>query len=239
MLAANSPEVAAVAEAQERDGNTAVIVMVDSEPAAVISIADEVRPDAADAMTRVREAGIRHLVMLTGDNRHTAQLVAAKLGIDRAEAELLPHDKARLIRELQDAGHRVGMVGDGINDAPAIATADVGIAMGAGTDISIQTADVILMSNRFDQLAHAISLSKATVRNMIQNTVIALGTVAVLLTGVVLHVVGMSIGMLVHEVSVLVVILNAVRLVRFRSASARRRARTRGGGSGGHVSGSH
>ncbi len=143
--------------------------------------------------------------------------MAEELGIDEVRAELLPQDKVDAVTEVKNAGHRVAMIGDGINDAPAIAAADVGIAMGAGTDVSIQTADVILMGNRFDQLVHGYSLAKATVRNMKQNTVIALGTVVVLLAGVLAQQVFMSTGMLVHEVSVLVVILNAVRLVRYRS----------------------
>ncbi|GAA3737170.1 hypothetical protein GCM10022239_11180 [Leifsonia bigeumensis] len=154
-------------------------------------------------------------VMLTGDNAHTAQRVADELAIDEVRAELLPQDKVAAISELRAEGRRVAMIGDGINDAPAIATADVGIAMGAGTDVSIDTADVILMADRFDQLVHALSLARATVRNMKQNTIIALGTVVVLLAGVLAQQVFMSTGMLVHEVSVLVVILNAVRLVRF------------------------
>ena len=214
-------ENARYAEDRERAGNTVVFVAIDGELAGVISIADQVRPDAASAIAALRGAGVKHFVMLTGDNRHTAQRVAAQLGIDEVHAELLPQDKVAAITALKSEGRRVAMIGDGINDAPAIATADVGIAMGAGTDVSIQTADVILMANRFDQLLHAYSLSKATVRNMKQNTVIALGTVVVLLAGVLAQQVFMSTGMLVHEVSVLVVILNAVRLVRFRSRNPR------------------
>jgi Cd2+/Zn2+-exporting ATPase len=200
---------------QERDGNTAVVVLIHGQPVGIISIADQIRPEAAQAIAALRKKGVQEFYMLTGDNRHTAALVARQLGIDHVVAELLPQDKVRVVSELKEQGRKVGMIGDGINDAPAIATADIGIAMGGGTDVSIQTADVILMANRFDQLVHAYSLAKATVRNMQQNTFIAIGTVVLLLTGVLLRQVFMSTGMLVHEISVLVVILNAIRLVRF------------------------
>ncbi len=220
------PETADYAEGRERDGNTVVFVAIDGELAGVISIADQIRADAAGAIAALRSRGVKHFVMLTGDNRHTAERVAAELGIDEVRAELLPQHKVDAVKELKAAGHRVAMIGDGINDAPAIATSDVGIAMGAGTDVSIDTADVILMSNRFDQLVHAYSLAKATVRNMKQNTVIALGTVVSLLAGVLAQQVFMATGMLVHEVSVIVVILNAVRLVRYRGPSDHRSAQT-------------
>lgn len=210
-------DIAGYAEDREREGNTVVFVSIEGALAGVISIADQVRPEAASAIAALRSVGVKLFVMLTGDNRHTAERVAAELGIDEVHAELLPQDKVAAITRLKSEGRRVAMIGDGINDAPAIATADVGIAMGAGTDVSIQTADVILMANRFDQLRHAYSLAKATVRNMKQNTFIAVGTVVALLVGVLAQHVFMSTGMLVHEVSVLVVILNAVRLVRYRS----------------------
>lgn len=212
-------ELAAYAEQRERVGNTVVFATIDNRLAGILSIADQIRPEAAAAIAALRKKGVKQFYMLTGDNRHTAQLVADQLGIDHAVAELLPQDKVRIVAELKEAGHRVAMIGDGINDAPAIATADVGVAMGAGTDVSIQTADVILMGNRFDQLVHAYSLARATVRNMLQNTTIAIGTVVLLLTGVLAQQVFMSTGMLVHEVSVLVVILNAIRLVRYRDKS--------------------
>ncbi len=216
-----SEDVAGHAEQRERAGNTVVFVVIDGTLAGIISIADTVRPGAAAAIAELRARGISRFVLLTGDNPHTAGLVASQLGIDEVASELLPHDKVRAVTELMSEGRRVAMIGDGINDAPAIMTADVGIAMGAGTDISIQTADVILMNNRFDQLVHAYSLARATVRNMKQNTVIALGTVVVLLAGVLAQQVFMATGMLVHEASVLIVILNAVRLVRYSTGQLR------------------
>ncbi|MCK0110678.1 cation-translocating P-type ATPase [Ornithinimicrobium sp. F0845] len=208
------------AVALEQAGHTVVHVGVDGQLVGLIAIADRVRPEAAPAIDQLRRHGIDRFVMLTGDNEHTARAVADVVGIDEVHAGLLPQDKVRLVTELKEQGRTVAMVGDGINDAPAIATADLGLAMGAGTDVSVQTADVILVGNRFDQLLQARSVARATVRNMTQNTAIALGTVAALVAGVLLGVVFMASGMLVHEISVLVVILNAVRLVRHREPVA-------------------
>ena len=153
--------------------------------------------------------------MLTGDNPRAAAHIAEATGIDEFHAQRLPQDKVDHVKTLIDEAAKVAMVGDGLNDAPALASADVGIAMGAGTGVSVETADVVLAGNRLDQLAHAQRLARQTFRLMTQNTVIALGTVALLLLGVVFERVGMSIGMLVHEASVLLVILNALRLTRW------------------------
>src|SRR5690625_7122953 len=120
--------------------------------------------------------------MMTGDNKHTAEKVAAQLGIDTVFAEMLPEDKVNHIKRLKEKGHRVVMVGDGINDAPAIALADIGLAMGAaGTDAAMETADIVLMGDQLKRIPYAHALSKATVRNMKQNMFFAVGTVAILL----------------------------------------------------------
>lgn len=203
---------------REKAGNTAVLIAIDGQLMGVISIADQIKPEAKSAIQQLRRAGVRQAIMLTGDNRHTAALVGDELGLDAVHAELLPHDKVRWVNELKSQGYRVAMVGDGINDAPALATADVGLAMGVGgTDISMEAADIVLMSDRLDQFAHAYSLAKATVRNMQQNTIMAVGTVVLLLAGVLMGKIFLASGMLVHEVSVLLVTLNAVRLIRYRA----------------------
>ena len=210
--------IEAYATGRERAGNTAVLVAIDKKLAGVISIADQIKPEAKTAIEQLRRAGVKKTYMLTGDNRHTAQLVGDELGLDAVHAELLPQDKVKWVNELKSEGYRVAMVGDGINDAPALATADVGLAMGVGgTDISMETADIVLMSDRLDQFAHAYSLAKATVRNMQQNTIMAVGTVVFLLGGVLLGKIFLASGMLVHELSVLLVTLNAVRLIRYRA----------------------
>ncbi|MGG0668347.1 cation-translocating P-type ATPase [Lederbergia citrisecunda] len=202
--------------AREKAGNTAIFASINGKIAGVLSIADRIRPEAADALRELRTSGVKQIIMLTGDNRHTAELVGAQLGLDQVHAELLPEDKVAMVQQLKDAGHPVAMAGDGINDAPAIATADIGLAMGeGGTDISMETADVVLMADRLDQFSHAYSLAKATVRNMKQNTFFAVGTVALLLAGVLLGKVFLASGMLIHELSVLLVILNAIRLIRY------------------------
>ncbi|BAQ09049.1 copper/silver-translocating P-type ATPase [Bacillus sp. OxB-1] len=208
--------VEAYAVAREKAGNTAIFAAIDGQVAGIFSIADRIRPEAESALASMRKAGVKQMIMLTGDNRHTAQLVGSQLGLDEVHAELLPEDKVAFVQQLRDAGHRVAMAGDGINDAPAIATADIGLAMGeGGTDVSMETADVVLMADRLDQFAHAYTLAKATVRNMKQNTFFAVGTVLLLLIGVLLGKVFLATGMLIHELSVLAVILNAIRLIRY------------------------
>ncbi|MEK4023294.1 heavy metal translocating P-type ATPase [Sporosarcina sp. FSL W7-1283] len=204
------------ASQREKAGNTAIFVSISREITGITSVADQIRPEAAEALAKLRKNGIKQMIMLTGDNRHTAQLVGEHLGLDEIYAELLPEDKVAAVQRLKEQGHRVAMAGDGINDAPAIATADIGLAMGeGGTDISMETADIVLMADRLDQFSHAYALAKATVQNMKQNTFFAVGTVFLLLLGVLLGKVFLASGMLVHEVSVLLVILNAIRLIRY------------------------
>ena len=201
---------------QQEKGNTAVLVVRNKKVIGIISITDRIRKEAATAIQELRRQGIKKTVMLTGDNQNVAQQVAHQLGIDRVFAELLPADKAAKVRACKNSGINLAMVGDGINDAPAIATADVGIAMGGtATDVTMQTADVILMSDSLDKLPYALQLAKATIRNMKQNTYFALITVALLLAGVLTGNIHLASGMLIHEISVILVILNAVRLVRF------------------------
>jgi Cu2+-exporting ATPase len=150
------------------EGKTLMLVALDGRAAGVIAAADTVRPSAAHAVSELRKLGIEP-VMMTGDNRRTADAVAKQLGITRAFAEVLPEDKANGVRQLQDEGLFVAMVGDGVNDAPALAQADLGIAIGAGTDVAVETGDVVLMKSDPADVLTAIELSKATVRKMRQN----------------------------------------------------------------------
>lgn len=215
--------VEAYATLREKAGNTAIFASVDGKIAGIFSIADQIRDDAERAIAEMRKNGIKKIVMLTGDNRHTAELVATTLGLDEFHAELLPQDKVAFVKKLKADGHIVAMAGDGINDAPAIATADIGLAMGeGGTDISMETADVVLMADKLMQFSHAFSLSKATIRNMKQNTFFAVGTAFVLLIGVLMGTVHLASGMFVHEASVLLVILNAMRLMGFNRKTIQR-----------------
>ncbi len=213
-----SDEIAAYAVQREKAGNTAIFAAVDGQIAGIFSIADQIREDAPQALADLRKNGIKKMVMLTGDNRHTAELVANVLGLDEFHAELMPENKVEYVKRLKTAGHVVAMAGDGINDAPAIATADIGLAMGeGGTDVSMETADVVLMADKLMQFSHAYALAKATVLNMKQNTFIAVAVVFILLAGVLADRVHLASGMFIHEASILVVILNAMRLIGFKS----------------------
>ncbi len=201
----------------EKLGNTVVFTAVDHIIVGLFMIRDQIREDAFASLKELRASGIRKIIMLTGDNRHTAELVASELQLDEYHAELLPKDKLDFIEKLKKEGHVVLMAGDGINDAPAIATADIGLAMGdGGTDVALETANLVLLGDNFRQLTHAYSLAKATVNNMKQNIWFAVSIVALLLLGVLTGRIHLAEGMFIHEASVILVILNAMRLVKFK-----------------------
>jgi P-type Cu+ transporter len=160
------------ADALRRDGATAMFVAVDRRPAGIIAVADPIKATTPGALSSLRADGVR-IVMLTGDNRTTAQAVAAKLGIADVEAEVLPDEKNAVVRRLRSEGHVVAMAGDGVNDAPALAEADVGVAMGTGTDVAIESAGVTLLKGDLAGIARARALSRATMRNIRQNLVLA------------------------------------------------------------------
>ena len=199
-------------------GSSVVIVAVDGVVTLILGISDIIRPEVAQQLQDLRDKGAKHLVMLTGDNHATAQYVADQVGIDEVHAELMPEQKVEFVKKFQQAGRRVAFVGDGINDSPSIATADIGIAMGSGTDVAIETSDVVLMQSSFEALTHAYGLAKKTVLNTKENIVIAIGVVAFLLIGLIAGFIYMASGMFVHEASILVVIFNAMRLISYGKA---------------------
>jgi Cu+-exporting ATPase len=165
-------ELAAMAEGLRREGQTVMYVAVDGRPAGLLGVADPIKASTPEALQMLRQDGIR-VVMLTGDSRTTAEAVARQLGIDAVEAEVLPDQKGEVIRHLQAAGHIVAMAGDGINDAPALARAQVGIAMGTGTDVAMESAGVTLVKGDLRGIVRARRLSQATMRNIRQNLVFA------------------------------------------------------------------
>ncbi|GIW41933.1 MAG: hypothetical protein KatS3mg076_2510 [Candidatus Binatia bacterium] len=167
-LGIRSDSLASRAEELRREGHTVVFVGVDGRLAGLLAVSDPVKSTTPEAVRLLHQEGVR-IVMVSGDSRPTAEAVARKLGIDEVRAEVLPEEKARIVREFQDRGHRVAMAGDGINDAPALAQADVGIAMGTGTDVAMQSADVTLVKGDLRGIARARRLSRATMRNIRQN----------------------------------------------------------------------
>jgi len=165
-------ELEAQADALRKEGATALLVAVDDKPAGIIAVADPIKATTMAALDALRREGIR-IVMLTGDNRTTAQAVAAKLGITEVEADVLPDQKNAIVRRLKSEGRVVAMAGDGVNDAPALAEADVGIAMGTGTDVAIQSAGLTLVKGDLAGIARGRALSRATMRNIRENLVLA------------------------------------------------------------------
>lgn len=201
----------------EQNGNSLVLTAVDGELKILMGVRDQIRPGVKEDLQRLRRLGVKNLIMLSGDNQGTVDVVSRELGLTEAHGNMLPEDKAAYIKKLMEEGRIVAFVGDGVNDSPSLALANIGIAMGGGTDVAIETSDVVLMNSDFRRLPHALGLAKATARNMQQNIIIAVGVVLVLLTSLIFSDwMNMSIGMLVHEGSILAVILNGMRLLRYR-----------------------
>ena len=199
----------------EGQGRTTILLGNEKEILGVIAIADRLRSETREAIKKLKEIGIRQVVMLTGDNEGTAKAIAGEAGVDQYFARLLPDDKVEKIKELRSKNGRIAMVGDGINDAPAMAVSDLGIAMGAaGTDIALETADIALMSDDLSKLPAAFSLSRRTVRNIRQNIIISLAVIAFLVPAALAGWIGMVPGLLINEAGGLAVIINGLRLLR-------------------------
>jgi len=195
-----------------------VYVAVDGRTVGVILLSDRLRPDAKAALVRLKASGIKRIVMLTGDNESTAQAIARELGVDEVHSELLPEDKLRVIEGLQRQGHRVAMVGDGINDAPALAQADVGIAMGvAGTQAALEAADVALMTDDINKIADARAIAARAYRTIKENLIVGVGVVHVLgITAALLRYIGPIEAAVLHLGPDILVFLNSVKLLRVK-----------------------
>ena len=210
------PEVLdAARQAAEREGRTAVLAAWDGEVRALLVVADTVKPTSAEAVASLKALGLRP-VLLTGDNEATARAVAAAVGIDEVIAEVLPADKADVVRRLQAEGRVVAMVGDGVNDAPALAQADLGLAIGTGTDVAIEASDLTLVSGDLRAAGDAIRLSRRTLRTIQQNLVWAFGYNLAALPLAAAGLLNPLIAGAAMALSSVSVVANALRLRRFR-----------------------
>jgi Cd2+/Zn2+-exporting ATPase len=202
-------------------GKTAMVVWVGGRFLAVAAAADRVRPEAAQAVAQLRALGIPCIAMLTGDAEPIARAVAQQTGIERVYADLLPHEKLDALRQLRAECGAVAMVGDGVNDAPALAAAEVGIAMGAGTDVALETADVALVGNDLSNLPYALALSRQAMRVLKQNLIFATGVIVVLVILTFVANLRLPLGVVGHEGSTLLVVLNGLRLLLYRPVDSR------------------
>jgi Cd2+/Zn2+-exporting ATPase len=199
----------------EQTGKTVVWVAEAGNVVGLIAIADTIRPEATAAIAQLKRMGIEAIVMLTGDNQQTAESVARSIGIDQVYAELLPEEKLQIIQKLQQQYQTVAMVGDGINDAPALAQATVGIAMGtAGSDVALETADIVLMADRLEKIATAIRLGQRSQSIVKQNLAFALSFILLLITANFIGNITLPIGVIGHEGSTVLVVLSGLRLLR-------------------------
>ncbi len=210
-------DLAETASALEQRGHTVVWVSQQHQLIGLIAVSDTVRPQARQALSSLRQLGVEHMIMVTGDHQQTAQAIGSLVDVDRVVAHLLPEDKVKHIQSLQHAYGTVAMVGDGINDAPALAQASVGVAMGrSGTDLALETADVVLMSDQLEKLALAIEMGQKSQRIIRQNIILALASVVLLLIANFGLQISLPVGVLGHEGSTLLVTLNGLRLLGYR-----------------------
>jgi Cd2+/Zn2+-exporting ATPase len=210
-----SPEIERWLEDVGARGRTPVLVARDNRAIGVISVADQPRPGGADAIDRLRRQGITALVMLTGDSQATARAVAAELGLADFRAELMPEDKVAVINALRQQFGPVAMVGDGVNDAPALATADLGIVMGAaGSDAALETADIALMADELVKVPYALRLSRKTMRNIKMNLAISLVLKAAFVVAAVAGVATLWMAIVADTGASVLVVANALRLLR-------------------------
>jgi Cd2+/Zn2+-exporting ATPase len=210
-------ELRQAVERLEGEGRTTMIVRAGERYLGVLGLMDTPRESASGVVERLREIGLRRMIMISGDNQRVADAVAGQIGLDEAWGDLLPEDKVEAIKRLNEREQRVAMVGDGVNDAPAMANSTVGIAMGAaGSDVALETADIALMSDDLGQLPFASGLSRRTSRLIRQNLFISLGVVVLLVPATIL---GLGIGpaVAVHEGSTLIVVFNALRLLGYKA----------------------
>lgn len=223
LLAQLAPEAELPAQAGElqAEGKTVAVVGEGARPLALIALRDEPRPEARQAIAALRRLGIRHVAMLTGDNERTAHAIAAELGIDEVLAELRPEDKVEAVERLRAEHGQVAMVGDGINDAPALARADVGIAMGTGgTDAAIEAADVALMADDLGKVAEALRLGRRAQRISRQNLIFSIALLAFLIPSALAGLLTVVAAVFVHEISELLAVANGVRAARAEPATA-------------------
>lgn len=201
---------------QEAKGRTTIILSDDESILGIISLSDLLRADAKDSIKKLKKLGYNNLIMLTGDNELVAKEIATNLGLTNYYGSLLPEDKLNKINELKATNKSVIMIGDGVNDAPALANATLGVALGGlGKDIAMDSADVVLMSGKLDNIVKSMMLSKAVKYNILENLIFAIGIALFLLIGVMTNIITLASGMLIHELSVVLVIINAMRLLKF------------------------
>ena len=205
------------AQGLEQSGQTVMIVYANGSWLGLLGAADTLRPDAAQIVNSLKKLGIEHVVMLTGDNERVASTIAARAGVDEFHAGLFPQDKVRLLKILRKKYGPTAMVGDGVNDAPALAVAEVGIAMGgAGTDVALETADVVLMADDLAHLPYAIGLARQSRRTVFQNLAFSLAVIVFLVAAAFGADLPLPLGVLGHEGSTVVVVLNGLRLLGYR-----------------------